>query len=407
MPQLLWFLVGFATCLVIAFLASARQRRPARRRVAKTSAADRVELRLARSILDDTSRDIEALAASVGREIGALASAVQGNADLLAEEVGSRGRSAGLENSVRRLRLFAEKILSFAHVQELPIGPVDMRALVSRLVREIDELGLGLTVEHATSEFLPPALGSEVALRDAILFLVDTLLHIESRTGRLHLRTYAQVCNEAATCIEVEICAEAEAGAPQREPPSRTAVQLGYVAARNLLEAMGAGLSFDEIEGLSVTCVVTLPTAQIEDDAPCLDTPAVPEHPHQYGGVLVLEDDPEIRELLATELGRTGRNVVTCVDGASARSLIEATPERFELVVLERDARIESGESIARFAAQRIRDPKILLLTTGNTTCPSSLLETGARVEVVRKPFGVRDLRARLELLVGPPAIVD
>ena len=89
------------------------------------------------------------------------------------------------------------------------------------------------------------------------MFLVDTLLYLESRASRVSLRAYAQISEDQDTRIEIEICAEAEdPNQPQR--PVREAVQLGYLAARNLLAAQGATLAFKQLEGLSVSCFVGL-----------------------------------------------------------------------------------------------------------------------------------------------------
>jgi hypothetical protein len=107
-------------------------------------------------------------------------------------------------------------------------------------------------------------------------------------------------------------------------------VQFGYLAARNLLESQGALLSFDHVQGLRVSCLISIPAAQSGELEAQQQGPN-PEEGHAFGGILILEDDRSIRDMLACELRKTGRNIFTAADGASARSLLEATPERFEL----------------------------------------------------------------------------
>ena len=63
--------------------------------------------------------------------------------------------------------------------------------------------------------------------------------------------------------MQIEICAEAEDAGPPHEPTDH-AVHLGYIAARNLLDSQNARLSFDEVEGLSVACFLSLPIAEVE-----------------------------------------------------------------------------------------------------------------------------------------------
>ncbi len=440
MPQMFWFLVGLATSMSAMLLFTTMRRRVrggviatdgsgavmATARRPALDAAERAELQLARSVLDETSRDLEALAQSLGDQLATLATSIEGHAQLLCEAVGDPHRvverGEWLWSSVQHLRLFSEKILSFAQVGTLEVRPLSIRPFLSGLAQELEDTGRRLQVEVQTSEFLPRALASERALRNATRFLVDTLLHLETRARRLYLRAYAKVTDDQDTRVELELCAEAEESGSCHDA-ERHSVQLGYIAARNLLEAMDAHLSFDELEGLSVTCFVSLPAAESPEEFPAevqIDAApfAVPEldlaervpvpdaEPHDFGGVLVLEHDPSIRELIAVELADTDRNLITCVDGASARSLLEATPERFELLVLEHDARVESGSRIARFAAERIPGLKILLLATGERTMTEPLPE-GAVLRTIVKPFGVMELRAAFHDLLGTPATTD
>jgi DNA-binding response OmpR family regulator len=90
---------------------------------------------------------------------------------------------------------------------------------------------------------------------------------------------------------------------------------------------------------------------------------------------------------------------VSCVDGASARSLLEATPDRFEMAVLSADARVEGGCSIAALAAERIDNVRILLLTT-RPIAPGELPECG-EVCVLQKPFGLQELRDTIRSMAG------
>ncbi len=451
MHQLLWFLVGVATCLAATLLLSSLRKRTSAlegldetpdgdTEARRESTAEERELAVVRTLLEETRRDIESVARSLGDELATMASAIEGHAQLLCESMGQpklvARRSEHLWNGVRRLHNFSEKILSFAHVDHLSVDRVNIRPFLGGIAQEFEDAGSALQIDLATSDFLPPAYANERALRNAVLFLVETLLHLETRARRLSLSAYAKVYDDQDTRVVLEICAEAEETGPSHEP-SKTQVQLGYIAARNLLEAQGARLSFDELEGLSVTCFVSLPAAEVlsDDDLPLFrDLPeedqvldmthgaAAAEHAaellaaeageqpcvlprvtasnHHFGGVLVLEDDPELREMIAYEIRGTGRKLISSVDGASARSLIEATPERFELAIVEHDARIESGSEIARLLSERCPGIGIVLLTTQPGVGIRGLA-AGARLFEIAKPFGVMELREALHELTG------
>ena len=417
MLDLLSFALGAAVVALLATFLHARiarraddpQPEPKPAPPAQLSGPDRVEIELARRLLDETTRDLETLANGLGEELATMASAIEGHAQLLCEGLGDPQvlavRADRLWTGVRRLRMFSEKILSFGQVETLPIAPVDARSALDQIAQEIEDTGSRLKVRVTSSGYLPPMLANERALRNAALFLVDTLLRIETRASRLELRAHAEVFEDQATRVRIEIWAEAdESGAPHA--PTDHAVHLGYIAARNLLEAQGARLAFDEVEGLSVACFLSFATTQeaaaiagsIEAGA---EEEAGVEAPHHYGGVLILESDPEVRSLIAHELQALGRKMVSCVDGASARSLLEATPDRFEMAVLSADARVEGGCSIAALAAERIEGIRILMLTT--RAIPACDLPAGAEVQVLHKPFGLQELRDTIRSMAGSP----
>ena len=369
-----------------------------------------LERNLATENLQDAYGRIEVVARSVGDELANMISGIEGHAQLLCEAVGEPTlvalRAEHLWKSVRRMRLFSEKILSFSSVAQLEVEPIRMRPFLSSLAQEIETYsGNCLSVELVTSEFLPPALACHRALRNAALFLVDTLLALETRANRLSLRAFTSIHEDDDTRIEFEICAEAEDAKGSASQKVEQAVQLGYHAASNILQAQGATLSFDQMEGLNATCYISLRAAESEapesesESAASLE-PVEAELPHQYGGVLILEDDQFIRSMMAHELGATGRNIVSCVDGASARSLIEATPERFELLILDQGARLESGVSLATRALELDPNTKILLLNTAGTPVapPAGLERSWAQIS---KPFGIMELRGAIQHLLG------
>ena len=448
MPDVFWFLVGVASSIAVTLLVVSLRRAPGvdaaedppPSRPSPLERSERAELELTRGLLAEAAQDLESLARGLGDDLATMSSAIEGHSQLLCEAMGEprlvAHRAEHLWKSVRRLRTFSEKILSFAEADpNLPLGPTDVRPALQNLAYDLQDAGAPLHVEIATSDFLPLVTANDRGLRHALMFLTETLLSMEPRASRLYLRAFPKVYDDQATRVEIEISAEAEDAGPPHEA-AKDSVQFGYVAARNLLEAQGARLSFDELEGLSVTCFVSLiaadeaavvgrrsptwntPGATLDDAGvnpePVADIPRPPrtieqvltpptEPPHRFSGVLILENDPELREMLAHELGPTGRKLVTCVDGAAARSLIEATPERFEVAILEQDARIEPGDDIARLIRERSPDTKILLLATPHRR-PKLLAEADDNLRAIRKPFGIHELRDALRDLVESPA---
>ncbi|TAM89297.1 MAG: response regulator transcription factor, partial [Jatrophihabitans sp.] len=112
---------------------------------------------------------------------------------------------------------------------------------------------------------------------------------------------------------------------------------------------------------------------------------------------VVVEDDPEIRELLADLLGQIGFTVTAAQDGATAlRAIRDSDPD---LVTLDLNLPDLDGVEVCR----RIRehsDAYVIMLTARPDEVDRLIgLETGAD-DYLTKPFSTRELRARIAALM-------
>jgi DNA-binding response OmpR family regulator len=110
--------------------------------------------------------------------------------------------------------------------------------------------------------------------------------------------------------------------------------------------------------------------------------------------VLVVDDDPDVRELLNDYLSEHGFEVLQAESGAAMRALLA---ERVPDVVLL-DVRLpgEDGLSLARYVRERFDIGIIMVSGAGETVDRIVGLEVGAD-DYVSKPFDLRELRARLK----------
>jgi DNA-binding response OmpR family regulator len=127
------------------------------------------------------------------------------------------------------------------------------------------------------------------------------------------------------------------------------------------------------------------------------------ESPTPPKRVLVVEDEPHIRELVALHLRLEGLKVVEVPSGDEAIRLSEA--ESFDLVVLDLMLPRVDGMTVCRsIRRQRTNgDVPILMLTARREESDKVLgLESGAD-DYLTKPFGVRELVARVRALLRRP----
>ena len=114
--------------------------------------------------------------------------------------------------------------------------------------------------------------------------------------------------------------------------------------------------------------------------------------------ILIAEDDPNIRIGLSATLESEGYGVTAAVDGAQALRLFQQ--EKFDLVVLDVMMPKASGYDVCReLRAKGARVPVLFLTAKGEEVDKVVGLKLGAD-DYVTKPFGVRELLARVEALL-------
>ena len=113
--------------------------------------------------------------------------------------------------------------------------------------------------------------------------------------------------------------------------------------------------------------------------------------------ILIVDDDREIRELLAKFLERNGVRVSSARDGREARRIW--TQGHYNLVVLDLMMPGESGLDVARWLRNQADVPIVMLTAMGEETDRIIGLELGAD-DYIAKPFNPRELLARIRAVL-------
>jgi CheY-like chemotaxis protein len=131
-------------------------------------------------------------------------------------------------------------------------------------------------------------------------------------------------------------------------------------------------------------------------------TIATPEHP-----ILVVDDEPTIREMVAEVLESEGYPVVTAANGSQALDVVAEHPP--SLIILDLWMPVLDGPGFARELDARGFDVPIVVMTASYLAKPIAS-DIGAR-GVLRKPFDLSELLHAVEALVegsvGNPITVD
>jgi DNA-binding response OmpR family regulator len=122
--------------------------------------------------------------------------------------------------------------------------------------------------------------------------------------------------------------------------------------------------------------------------------------------VLVVDDEPTIREIVVGYLQRDGYRTLEAADGNRAREILESDPPN--LVVLDLMLPGTDGLELCRWIRARSKVPVIMLTARGEESDRIVGLELGAD-DYVTKPFSPRELTARVRTVLrrAEPAETD
>ncbi|WP_457325727.1 response regulator [Roseateles sp. P5_E11] len=120
--------------------------------------------------------------------------------------------------------------------------------------------------------------------------------------------------------------------------------------------------------------------------------------PNTSPTVLLVDDEPELRALLAEYFGRNGFEVMQAQDAAAARARVaERVPD---VAVLDINMPGENGLSLARALREAHPRLAVLMLTTAGEAIDRIVgLEVGAD-DYIAKPFELRELLARVRAVL-------
>ena len=127
--------------------------------------------------------------------------------------------------------------------------------------------------------------------------------------------------------------------------------------------------------------------------------------------ILVVEDDPDVRDLLSELLRQEGYSIVAARDGDHALACVAM--RRPDLVVTDLMMPGKNGAGLLRDLAahHRIAEqggiPTILLTAAGSLAAEHAMMEAGVRTEVLHKPLRIEEflgtVRRLLALTAAPP----
>jgi PAS domain S-box-containing protein len=361
------------------------------------------------------------LAGGVAHDFNNLLTVILGCAEELQEGGGEAPEAVGeIREAAERARDLTRQLLSFARRQVIDPRPMDLNELVrgsERLLRRVAGEDVDVVVDLAPSLWAIRA--DPAQLQQALVNLATNARDAMPRGGKLTVET-SNVVLEAPShegvapgpyvLLAVSDSGEgmsAEARKHAFEPffttkPLGHGTGLGLAAVYGVVKQSGGHIWLYSEAGEGTTFKLHFPRV---DAAPRpAEVPAArAAAPGGSETVLLVEDDPGVREVTLRALRGAGYDVSAAVEGREALALAATLRDRLRLVVTDVVLPGRSGREVADEIARLVPGVRVLFVSgyTRNTIVHHGVLEPG--VEFLPKPFTGAALLERVRALLDRP----
>lgn len=370
------------------------------------AALDTVKAAQERLVQTEKARALGGMAGGIAHEFNNILAIILGKTQLLLARSADETVREGLghvEEAAWRAADIIRRLQGFAATRlEDSIGPIDVNALVhdavtlTRGLWKDEAEARGVRIEVTTDlEAAPAVRGNAAELREVVTNLVLNAIDAMPRGGQLGLSTRPRGGGVELTVTDTGEGMSEEVRRRIFEPffstrsPLRTGLGLSVV--HGTVGRHRGRVEVTSEEGRSTTVRVWLPAAGA---APPAAAPAraaetavreAPARPSGPARILVLEDEPQIREMLVDALRRAGHRVEFAADGLAGLARFQGG--EFDVVLTDLSLPERSGLDVAR-AVKRMRagTPVVLITGWGHLLDPTLLSESGVDLTLV-KPF--------------------
>ena len=383
-------------------------------------ARDITELKAAQEQLRQ-SQKMEALGQLTGgiaHDFNNLLTVVVGGLDIIAK----RAEDAKLKHYADNALAAAERgarltgqLLAFSRVQRLEVRPTYVAPLIQNmrpLLRNV--LGPGITKQFDLDEAMMPVMADPTQLEVAILNLAINARDAMPEGGTLTFLTKR---------VEIKGDAELEDGDYVELTISDTGIGMPPDVAERAFEPFfttkevgkGTGLGLSMVYGMArqsggAARIASTPGKGTavkllfrKADAAVSEAVAGPDEPTSHNvplapvSVLVIDDDPDVRDFIVASLEELGYRVHEASDGPEGLAALER--ERPDLVVLDFIMPGLSGADVARQILHRYPEQPILFVSGYSET--EAVKRTAPQAPLLMKPFRAEALQTAVRRVLA------
>ncbi len=362
------------------------------------------------------------MAGGIAHDFNNLLAVIQGNLGLAIEDLPQESPVAATlqraELATRRAAELTAKLLAYTGRGVIATQPVDLNDLVHELSSLLhSSVPRGIELRLSLAAGLPLLSADATQLRQVVMNLVINAAEaIGQGPGTITVSTEERRV-ERAELAQARVGAELPAGrylllqvrdsGPGMDAATLerifdpffstkfTGRGLGLAAALGIVRGHNGALAVASAPGSGATFTLFLPSAS----APAAPSPTLA---HAAGTILVVDDEPELRELVATVARRLNLRSLSAGDGDEALLVFEQHAATISCVVL--DLTMPRRDGASTFEALRALRPALpIVLMSGYSAHEISRRLAGAQpTAFLQKPFSTSDLIATLRQIVQP-----
>ena len=367
------------------------------------------------------------LAGGIAHDFNNLLVGIMGNAGLAMMETQPgtevHDRIGQIEIASRRASDLARQMLAYSGKGTFIVAPVDLSALVREMTQLLDvSIGKSVSIRYALADEPVVIEADATQLRQVVMNLVvnasdaigDGAGTITVATSRVSVdREYlaGTFVDEGLAAGDYAVLDVSDTGAGM-DAATRSRIfdpffttktsgrGLGLAAVLGIVRAHKGALKVYSEAGHGSTFKLLLPLtrAGVVPDAWAMR----PTKPWQgEGTILVVDDEPMVRDVATAILKRAGLTVVTAEDGSEAVEVFAAAPERFALVLVDLTMPgLTGAETLGRIHDIR-PDVPVVVMSGYNEEEASGRFEGRELAGFLEKPFSTGALTSVVQRALG------
>ena len=352
-----------------------------------------------------TMRALGELASGTSHHLNNLMAIVLGRVRLLLagpESAPLRRPLEVIERAAMDATEVVRRVSRFARMQPLEDWqPLDLRQLASEVLEltrarwQDAAQAQGIRIEAALEgPDLQPVMGNAAALREVLMNLVLNAVEALPNGGKIAVRTFSEGGWVGLAVSDTGVGMSPQVRERALEPFFTTkgprSTGLGLSESYGILQRHGGKLTVESAEGQGTTVTVHLPVA----------SPSVSEgtrgEPARLAAsalrILVIDDDDEVREVVAEMLAAQGHGVLQASGGREGLALLEAG-EKMDLVLTDLGMPGVTGWDVARAVRARWPGLPVGMLTGWGEQIDDATPDRRMVAGVLSKPATPEGLR--------------